>query len=80
MNWKIGIDTYTLLSIKYITNENLLYSARNSVLCGYLNGEEILKGEICVCVYIYIYIYIHIYIYICIYDSLCHRAETNRML
>ena len=26
MNWEIGTDIYTLLCIKYVTNENLLYS------------------------------------------------------
>ena len=25
MNWEIGIDTYTLICIKWITNKNLLY-------------------------------------------------------
>ena len=25
MNWEIGIDIYTLICIKQITNENLLY-------------------------------------------------------
>ena len=25
MNWEIGIDMYTLIYIKYITNKNLLY-------------------------------------------------------
>ena len=30
MNWETGIDIYTLLCIKEITNENLLYSPRNS--------------------------------------------------
>ena len=25
MNWEIGIDMYTLIRIKWITNENLLY-------------------------------------------------------
>ena len=28
-NWEIGIDIYTLLCIKQITNENLLYSTGN---------------------------------------------------
>ena len=32
MNWKIGIDTYTLLYIKQITNKDLLYSTGNSVM------------------------------------------------
>ena len=30
MNWEIGTDKYTLLSIKQITNENLLCSTGNS--------------------------------------------------
>ena len=30
INWKIGIDTYTLLYINQITNQNLLYSTGNS--------------------------------------------------
>ena len=30
MNWDIGIDIYTLLCMKQITNENLLYSTENS--------------------------------------------------
>ena len=25
MNWEIGIDLYTLICIKWITNKNLLY-------------------------------------------------------
>ena len=35
MNWKIGIDMYTLLilRIKQMTNENLLYSTGNSTQC-----------------------------------------------
>ena len=42
MNWEIGIDIYTLLTlrIKQITSENLLYSTGNTaVLCGDLNEE-----------------------------------------
>ena len=31
INWEIGIDIYTLLCIKQITNKNLLYSTRNSI-------------------------------------------------
>ena len=30
MNWVIGIDIYTLIYIKEITNKNLLYSTGNS--------------------------------------------------
>ena len=62
MNWEIGIDIYTLLCIKQITNKDLLYSTGNSVLCGGLNGKEIQnRGDICRR----------------IADSLCCTAETN---
>ena len=30
INWEIGIEIYTLIRIKWITNENLLYSTGNS--------------------------------------------------
>ena len=33
MNWEMRIDIYTLLCIKQITNENLLYSTGNSPQC-----------------------------------------------
>ena len=29
MNWEIGIDMYTLICIKWITNKNLLYKKIN---------------------------------------------------
>ena len=28
MNWEIGIDMYTLICIKWITNKNLLYKKK----------------------------------------------------
>ena len=31
MNWEIGIDIYTLLCIKWITNRNLLYKKINKI-------------------------------------------------
>ena len=31
MNWAIGIDTYTLICIKQITNKNLLYKKINYI-------------------------------------------------
>ena len=31
MNWEIGIDIYTLICIKWITNENLLYKKINKI-------------------------------------------------
>ena len=44
INWEVGIDTYTSLYIKYITNKDLLYSTGNytqdSVMT-YLYGKRI---------------------------------------
>ena len=31
MNWAIGIDTYTLMCIKWMTNKNLLYKKINKI-------------------------------------------------
>ena len=31
MNWEIGIDIYTLIYIKWITNKNLLYKKINKI-------------------------------------------------
>ena len=65
MGREIGTDLHTLLYTKQITDENLLYSTGNSVLCGDLNGKKIEKrGGIC----------------ICIVDSLCCIVETNKKL
>ena len=33
MSWELGIGIYTLLCIKQIANENLLYSTGNSTQC-----------------------------------------------
>ena len=32
MNWEIGIDIYTLICIKWITNKNLLYKKISKIL------------------------------------------------
>ena len=49
MNRESRIAICILLCIKLITNENLLDSTGNSMLCGDLNGKEIWKREdICV--------------------------------
>ena len=66
MNWEIGIDVYTLLCIKQIANENLLYSTGNSTQCseGDLNGKETQKGDMCIRTA----------------DSLCRTAKTNTTL
>ena len=39
VNWEIGIDMFILLllCIKYITDENLLCSSRNSTQCSVVN-------------------------------------------
>ena len=43
-NWEIGIDIYTLLYIKQITNKNLLYNTGNSTQYSIvLYGKRILK-------------------------------------
>ena len=31
MNWEIGMDMYTLICIKWITNKNLLYKKINKI-------------------------------------------------
>ena len=31
MNWEIGIDIYTLICIKQLSNENLLYKKINKI-------------------------------------------------
>ena len=31
MNWEVGIDIYTLICIKWITNKNLLYKKMNKI-------------------------------------------------
>ena len=31
MNWEIGIDMYTLMCIKWMTNKNLLYKKINNI-------------------------------------------------
>ena len=47
INWEIGIDIYTLLYIKQITNKNLLYSTGNSIqhsVTAYI-GKGYIKNE-----------------------------------
>ena len=31
MNWEIGIDIYTVICVKWITNKNLLYKKINKI-------------------------------------------------
>ena len=41
MNWEIGIDIYTLICIKWITNKNLLYKKINKIQ--FKNSKKIKK-------------------------------------
>ena len=68
LNQEVGINTYTLLYIKQITNKDLPYSARNYTQYFVItyNGKESGKE------YIYVYIYIT--------ESLCYTPETNMIL
>ena len=53
INWEIGIDIYTLLYTKQITNKDLLYSTGNSTqysVMAYMRKES--KKE-----WIYVYVY-----------------------
>ena len=51
-NWGPGIDIYTLLilCIKYITDENMLYSTENSTQCSVVTemGRKSKKEGICI--------------------------------
>ena len=52
INWEIGIDIYTLLYIKQITNKDLLYSTGNSTKYSVMTymGKETKKE------WIYVYV------------------------
>ena len=59
MNWEIGIDTYTLMTlcvlIKQVTNENLLHRTRKSTQCSvltYMGKKSKKEGYMCACVYV----------------------------
>ena len=49
INWEIGIDIYTLLYIKQITNKDLLHSTGNSTQNSVLTymGKESKSGYMC---------------------------------
>ena len=67
INCEIGIDRYTLLYIKEITNKNRLYSTGNSTqysVMTYMGKESKKRVDTC----------------ICITDSLRCTAETNTTL
>ena len=43
MNWVIGIDMYTLMCIKWMTNKNLLYKNINKIK---LKKKKVIEKEI----------------------------------
>ena len=68
MNGEIGVNqsvSLLIVGIRWITNENLLYDSRNSVLCGDVNGKKNSQNEdICTR----------------IADSFCCTGKTNTTL
>ena len=47
MNWEIGIDIYTLVCIKWITNKNLLYKKINKIQKNILKKKDRLAHIFC---------------------------------
>ena len=64
---EFGIDRYTLLYLKWITNKVLLYSTGNSAQCyaaAWIRGEFVGRMDTC----------------ICMAESLCCPPETTTTL
>ena len=59
--WEFGMDVYTLLYFKWITNKDLLYNTGKSAQCGPLSGRGVLG---------------RIYTYICMAESFCYPTEA----
>ena len=51
MNWAIGIDMYTLMCIKLMTNKNLLYKRINKITLKYklIKKERIMQNQLFLC-------------------------------
>ena len=45
MNWEIGIDMYTVMCIKWMTNKNLLYKKINKIKLKKIKGIHVGKLE-----------------------------------
>ena len=56
MNWAIGMDMYTLMCVKLMTNKNLLYKKINKI-------KLKKKRNICRHLHMYVYTHTHIHIY-----------------
>ena len=54
INWEIGIDVYTLLYVKLITNKDLLYSTENSTQYSVVTY----MGKECIKEWIYVYVWL----------------------
>ena len=75
MNWEVGTNGYTLLYIKYITNENLLYTTGSSTQRSVVTKwEGNPKERRYMCVHVCVYTQIQIAY------SLFHTAENNTTL
>ena len=59
-NWETGIDTDTILYIKYVTNKNIVYDCTKQSVMTYTGKESKKRVDIC----------------ICITDSLCCREHN----
>ena len=69
---KFGMDTYTLLYLKWITNKDLLYSTGNSAQCYMAAWKgELFGGE-------WIYSYIYTYVYVSVQFSLSVVSDSLR--
>ena len=71
INQDVGINTYTLLYIKQMTNKDLLYNTGNYTQYSVITymGKNLKKNG-----------YMYIYINLCITDSLCCTPENNTTL
>ena len=72
INEEYGINRYTLLYVKQISNKDLLCNTRNNIqyLIITYNGK------------LYVYVCAYIYVCVCIYvsESLCGTPEINTIL
>ena len=75
INYKVGINRYTLLYIKYINNKDLLYSTGNYIqwLAITYNGKESEKEYTYIHVYAYTYLNMNLFV---VHLKLTHCKST----
>ena len=87
MNWEIGIDIYTLIYIKWITNENLLYKKnklnwkKNNLPTNQSPRPDVFTREFYQAFLffkIYFIIYLFLFIFGCIRSQLQHAGSLLR--